>query len=77
MSTATVTGTGEAGTVTRDDLEAKLRELRGDVAETADSARPTLVAVGVAVAVGALAVAFLLGSRRGRRRRTFVEIRRL
>ncbi len=62
--------------VTRDDIEGKLRQLRGDVAQSADSARPALVAVGVAVVVGALAVAFLLGSRRGRRRRTFVEIRR-
>jgi len=63
--------------VTRDDIEAKLEELRGGVDEGVDQARNigTIVAV---VAVGALVVgAFLLGRRRGKKRQTIVEIRRV
>lgn len=63
--------------VTRDDLEDKLRELKGDVAETAESAKSTLLLVGAVVAVGVVTVAFLLGRRRGKHLRTVVEIRRL
>lgn len=61
----------------RDDLEAKFRELQGDVKETADEAKSyALVAITV-VAVGILAVSFVLGRRRGRKRSTIVEIRRV
>ena len=61
----------------RQDLEAKLRELQGDVEDTAQSARSTLVTVGAVVAVGVVAVAFLIGRRKGRRRSTIVEVRRI
>jgi uncharacterized membrane protein affecting hemolysin expression len=64
-------------TVTRDDLEAKFRELQGDVSETAESARTTLATVGAVIAVGVVLAAFLLGRRRGKHKRTFIEIRRL
>jgi hypothetical protein len=63
--------------IRRDDLEAKLRELQGDVEETTRSATSTLITVGAVVAVGVVAVAFMLGKRRGRRRRTIVEVRRI
>ena len=59
------------------DLEAKIRELQGDVEETAQAATSTLVTVGAVVAVGVVAVAFLLGRRKGRRRTTVVEVRRI
>lgn len=65
------------GTIERDDLEAKLRELQGEVNETKESAASTLITVGAIVAVGVLAVAFLLGRRKGRRRTTVVEVRRI
>ena len=64
-------------TITRDDIEAKLRELQGDVQAGADGVKalvPIVVAVGVVVVVG---VAFLLGRRRGRLKTTIVEIRRV
>jgi hypothetical protein len=61
----------------RQDLEAKFRELQGDVEDTAQSARSTLVTVGAVVAVGVVAVAFLIGRRKGRRRSTIVEVRRI
>ena len=61
----------------RADLEAKLRELQGNVEETKESAIATAVAIGAVVAVGVVAVAFMLGRRRGRRRSTVVEVRRI
>ncbi len=37
----------------------------------------TAITVGAVVAVGVIAVAFLVGRRRGRRRTTVVEVRRI
>lgn len=65
------------GPVTRDTIESKLREIRGEVETTADSARPYAVVVGVVAAVAVIGVAYLLGRRRGKRKTTLVEIRRL
>lgn len=65
------------GTVTRDDIEAKLAEIQGEIRETGERAKVPVLAVG-AVAVAALVVgAYLLGRRRGRKRTTVVEVRRL
>lgn len=63
--------------VTRADLESKLREIQGDVTETAASARSTLIVVGGVVAVVAVLVIFGLGRRAGKHRSTIVEIRRV
>jgi len=63
--------------IQRSDLEAKMRELQGEVIETRERATSTLVTVGAVVAVGVIAVAFLIGRRKGRRRTTFVEVRRI
>lgn len=64
-------------TVTRDDIEAKLREIKGDVDDTADQAKGFVLA-GAAVAVVAVAaVAFWMGKRRGRKKTTVVEVRRV
>jgi LPXTG-motif cell wall-anchored protein len=72
----TAAGTPER-TVTREDIEAKLREIRGVTDTTTEvaqeAAKPALVALGIAVVVGA----FLLGRRRGRKRSTIVEVRRV
>jgi 1-aminocyclopropane-1-carboxylate deaminase/D-cysteine desulfhydrase-like pyridoxal-dependent ACC family enzyme len=63
--------------ITRDDLERKFRELDGEVAETKQSATSTLVTVGAVVAVGVIAIAFLAGRRKGKKRTTVVEVRRI
>jgi hypothetical protein len=63
--------------IERRDIEAKMRELQGDVEDTAQSATKTLLTVGVVVAVGVIAVAFMVGRRKGRRRTTIVEVRRI
>jgi hypothetical protein len=63
--------------IRRADLEAKMRELQGEVVETRESATNTLLTVGAVVAVGIVAVAFLWGRRKGKRRTTVVEVRRI
>lgn len=63
--------------IDRGDLEAKFRELQGEVDETRQSATNTLLTVGAVVAVSVVAVAFLLGRRKGKRRTTVVEVRRI
>jgi len=68
---------GAPGPITRDDLEAKFREIQGGSQAGADAARGVGRMTGVLVAVGAVGVAYLLGRRRGRKRRTVVEVRRV
>jgi hypothetical protein len=72
-----VTGSGPGGRIEVADIRAKLEEIRGDTTETAERAKPALVVGAVAGAVVLVGVAFLLGRRRGRRKSTWVEIRRL
>ncbi|MGI8939521.1 MAG: hypothetical protein ACR2JF_15175 [Iamia sp.] len=62
--------------ITRDDIESKLRELQGEVDETAESAKGIAIAVGAAVAVAVVVVVFLMGKRRGKAKTTIVEVRR-
>ena len=63
--------------VSRADIEAKLAEIRGvtdDTTEVAEEAAKTgLIIAGVGVVI----VAFLLGRRRGRKKSTIVEVRRI
>jgi hypothetical protein len=62
--------------VTRDDIETKLRQLRGDVDTAGEAARGIgTIAAGVAVVV-VIAVAYFVGRKRGRRSSTVVEVRR-
>jgi len=63
--------------ITRDDIEAKLRELKDDVDDTAESAKSYVAAAAVAVGILIFAVAFASGKKRGRRKSTVVEIRRI
>ena len=63
--------------ITRADLEDKFRELEGGVRDQAESARSTAIAAGVIAALLLLLVAFLFGTRKGRKRSTVVEIRRV
>jgi len=70
------TTTGSAR-ITRDDLEAKIREMQGGAREQAASAKGTLVAAGGVIAAILVLVVFLLGRRAGKQRTTIVEIRRV
>lgn len=62
--------------ITRDDIESKLRELRGEVAGVGNASKGYVIAAGVVVAAGLLAGAYLFGRRKGKRRTTVVEVRR-
>jgi hypothetical protein len=63
--------------ITRDDLEAKLRELSSDVQSTTSAAAPFALVVGAGALLVLVGVAYLLGRRRGHKRSTVVEIRRI
>lgn len=63
--------------VTRGTIESKLREIRGEVDTTAQSARPYAVVAGVAVAVVVVTMAYVLGRRKGKKKTTLVEVRRV
>jgi len=65
------------GPVTRSTIESKLREIRGEVDSTAESARPYAIVAGVVVAVAVVGMAYLLGRRKGKKKTTLVEIRRV
>lgn len=62
--------------ITRTDIEAKFRELSGDVEDKADAARDTAVTVAAVVGVAVIIGVFLFGRSRGRRKTTIVEVRR-
>ena len=65
------------GRITRGDIEAKLREMRGEVEQTAEAAKAPMLAIAGGVAAVVVVLAFLVGKRRGRRKSTVVEIRRV
>jgi membrane protein DedA with SNARE-associated domain len=69
--------TATTGKITRDDLEAKLRAMSGDLDDTVEAAKPTIITSAAAGLVLAMLVAYLLGRRRGRARSAVVEIRKI
>lgn len=72
-----MTAPGTPRAITRDDIEAKFRELEGEVDERKEQAINIAVVAGVVVVVAVVLVAFRLGRRGGRKRTTVVEIRRV
>lgn len=66
-----------AGRVSRADIESKLREIRGEVDDVGEASKGYLVAAGAVMAFAVVAGAFLLGRRKGKRRATVVEVRRV
>lgn len=62
--------------ITRDDLEAKFRELRQEVDEAAGSAMTVAIGVAAVAAVALVGLAYWTGKRRGRKATTIVEVRR-
>jgi pyruvate/2-oxoglutarate dehydrogenase complex dihydrolipoamide acyltransferase (E2) component len=72
-----VRGSGPGGRIEIADIKAKLVELQGEVDDTSEVVRPYLTYAAVAGAVVVVSLAFVLGRRRGRRRSTWVEVRRV
>jgi hypothetical protein len=73
----TTTSSTPAKKISRDDIEAKLNELRGEVDEGIDAARGIGIAVAVGGAVLLVLTAYWMGRRRDRKRKTVLEIRRI
>ncbi|MHB1929728.1 MAG: hypothetical protein ACYDEN_04940 [Acidimicrobiales bacterium] len=71
-----VRGSGPGGRIEIGDIREKLAELRGGVEETTDSVKPYLTYAAVGGGLAVVVLAFLLGRRRGRRKSTWVEVRR-
>jgi hypothetical protein len=63
--------------ISRDDIESKLRELQGEVGQRAEATKVPAIAIAVGVVFVAIAAAYVFGRRKGRRRQTVLEIRRL
>lgn len=61
-------------TATRRELETAVRRLVGDTSDLTTGAAKAAKTVGPAVGVLGALLAYLWGRRRGRRRRTYVEI---
>ena len=67
----------EAKKITKEDLEAKLREIRGEVDKAVGTAKPALSALAVAVGVAVISISFLIGMKMGRKKNTVIEIKRI
>jgi hypothetical protein len=70
-------GSGPGGKVEIGDIHAKLVEIRGDVDDTVERAKPVALYGVVGGVLLLVVLAFLLGRSRGRHKDTWVEIRRL
>jgi hypothetical protein len=63
--------------ITRDDLEAKFREIKGDVDKRARAAKDTAMPFAIAGGLLVLFLVYLIGKRVGKKKSTVVEIRRI
>lgn len=70
-------GSGPGGRVEMSDIRAKLGEIGGEVDSTTDKVKPIATYAAVAGVVVIVALAFVMGRKRGKRKATWVEIRRL
>lgn len=68
---------GQPGRVTLSDIESNLRSLGGSAASTVGKSAPTMAAAAAVGGAALLAGVYLYGRRRGRRRATVLEIRRV
>lgn len=65
------------GEITKGDIESKFGELKDELETAAGAARGTATKAGIAAGIVLLILVFLIGSRRGKKGKTVVEIRRL
>jgi len=78
-------GTKKAGTkkpdakrpVTKADIEAKLREIKGEADEAVDNVKPIAQMAAIGGVLLLILLAYLLGRRKGKKKSTVVEIRRV
>jgi hypothetical protein len=63
--------------ITREDLRAGFASLQGEVTDKAEEAKTPILAVGIGAVAFVIVVAFVLGKRRGKQDKTYIEIRRV
>ena len=67
----------ETPRITRDDIEAGIRDVTGEIRGQVDDAKPKLIPAAVGVSLVLLFLAYLIGKRVGTTKSTVVEIRRI
>lgn len=67
----------EGATITKADIEAKLRALRGEVSDVGQAGKQYAIAGVALAAVVVVGLAFAMGKRKGKRKTTVVEVRRV
>lgn len=65
------------GSITRSDIEAKLRSLRDSIDPVGDQAKTGLKAAIPVVVIAIVLAAYLMGKKGGKKRRAIIEIRRV
>jgi len=63
--------------ITRDDLEAKFREVKGEVDQRTKAAKDTAMPYAIVGGLVLLFLVYLVGKRVGKKKSTIVEIRRI
>ncbi|HEX3425314.1 MAG TPA: hypothetical protein VHT30_04225 [Acidimicrobiales bacterium] len=63
--------------VTKADIEAKLREIKGDVDKDVQQAKPVAQIAAIGGVILLILLAYFLGRRKGKKKTTVVEIRRV
>ncbi|MDE0117776.1 MAG: hypothetical protein OXT07_14320 [bacterium] len=63
--------------ISKNDIQAKFEELKRSLDGTAEAARAPALSGGIVILAALVALAFMLGRRRGRASRTVVEVRRV
>ena len=63
--------------ITRDDLEAKFRETQNNLTGKLEDKKQTAITIAVVVGIVLLLLFFVLGNRAGKKKTTFVDIRRV
>ena len=63
--------------ITRDDLEAKFKALQDDVSHKVNDKRQTMTTAAIAGGVLLLLIFFFLGKHSGKKKTTYVELRRI
>lgn len=69
--------TDTTGSITREDIKAKLAEIQDETTATVEDAKSQIVAVAAGVGLVLLVVAFLLGRRGGLKKSTIIEVKRV
>lgn len=72
-----MSGSNGRGTITRADIEAKLRSIRDGIEPVGAQAKSSIMALAPVIGVALVVAAYVFGRRSGKKRRAVIEIRRI